>query len=131
MKAIVQEDLMGCGIACVACALNCSYGDAKRLFNAKYADNRGYFCRDIVKALNKNRLRYSFSKVTENNKNKVNGIGTIVFIRRNKKYPQGHYLIKTRKGFMNSWINFPEITHASAGFQKRLPGKAEWIIYSI
>ena len=59
----------------------------------------------------------------------LNTEGVIVFIERSKKYPAGHYVIKTKKGWMNSWINFPNIFPAESGFQKDLPGKAQWIIY--
>jgi len=59
----------------------------------------------------------------------LNQNGAIVFVERSKKYPAGHYLIKTKKGWMNPWINFPNISSAKSGFQKVLPGKAQWIIY--
>lgn len=57
--------------------------------------------------------------------------GTIVFIAKSKKYPEGHYLLKTSKGWMNPWVNFPEITPARAGFQKRLPGKVVWVMHEV
>lgn len=130
MKSITQEELMGCGIACVAVALNKSYKSTKELFdNPKYASTKGYYCREIIKVLNKKFGNYNYSKVSEKNKSLLRQNGTIVFIERSKRYPSGHYLIKTKKGWMNPWINFPDISPAKSGFQKTLPGKTQWIIY--
>ncbi|MFH1915958.1 MAG: hypothetical protein ABIJ21_01725 [Nanoarchaeota archaeon] len=55
--------------------------------------------------------------------------GTIVFIERNTTYPAGHYLLKTSRGWMNPWINYPKIKPAKAGFQQKIPGKILWIIF--
>ena len=122
---------MGCGIACVACALNKSYKTTKKLSkNPEYAVTRGYYCREIVDTLNKNGLSYSFSRANNKNKKILNRIATIVFIGRNKNYPLGHYLVKTEKGWMNPWMNFPNIAPAKAGFQKKLLGEPQWIIYA-
>lgn len=130
-KPIVQEEPMGCAIACVAFALNKTYRITKKLFdNSAYSFTRGYYCREIVQVFKKQDKNYIFSKVNKNNKRILNNEGTIVFIEKNKKYPMGHYLIKTKKGWMNSWINFPNIASAKAGFQKKLQGKPTWVIYS-
>ena len=130
MKSITQEESMGCSIACVAMALNKSYKSTKKLFdNPEYALTRGYYCREVVKALNKKEKDYVFSKINEKNKSLLKNEGIIVFIKRSKKYPAGHYLIKTKKGWMNPWINFPNISPAKSGFQKNFPGKVQWIIY--
>ncbi len=130
MKSITQEEPMGCGIACVAVVLNKPYKSTKKLFdNPEYTSTRGYYRREIIKVLNKKGKNYNFSKVNEKNKTMLNKEEVIVFIERSKKYPAGHYLIKTKRGWMNSWINFPNISSAKSGFQKNLPGKAQWIIY--
>lgn len=130
MKSTTQEEPMGCGIACVAATLKKSYISTKKLFdNPEYASTRGYYCRELVKVLNKKSNNYDFAKASEKNKNLLYHNGTIVFVERSKKYPAGHYLIKTEKGWMNPWINFPNISPAKSGFQNILPGKAQWIIY--
>ena len=130
MKAVTQEDLMGCGIACVACVLNKSYKSAKKLFrNPKHADTKGYYCRDIIDVLKNAGLIYTFVKATSKNKGFLKRYSTIVFIARNNKYFNGHYLVKTEKGWMNPWINFPNLASVRAGFQKKLPSSAQWIIY--
>ena len=59
-KSITQEESMGCGIACVAFALRKSYKATKKLFdNPQYSQSRGYYCRELVKVLNKNGLNYT------------------------------------------------------------------------
>ena len=130
MDRISQEEPSGCGIACVASALGISYKKAKVLF-AK-PDNAilgGYYCRDLIKALSKKGLNYSFSKVNSKNKKLVNSKGSIVFIKRSAKYPEGHYLINTGKGWMDPWINYANMNPARAGIRKSLPGMAEWVVY--
>lgn len=130
MKTITQEELMGCGIACVAVAIDKSYKSTKKLFdNPEYASTRGYYCRELLNVLNKKFNNYNFIRVNEKNKSLLKHDGVIVFIKRSKKYPAGHYLIKTEMGWMNPWINFPNISPAKSGFQTKLPGEAQWIIY--
>ena len=66
MKSITQEEPAGCGIACVAIVLNESYQSTKKLFdNPEYASTRGYYCRELIKVLNKKRKNYTFLKVNE------------------------------------------------------------------
>jgi len=66
MKSITQEEPAGCGIACVAIVLNESYQSTKKLFdNPEYASTRGYYCRELIKVLNKKRKR-------QNNDRKLN-----------------------------------------------------------
>ncbi|MBS3093656.1 hypothetical protein J4456_03710 [Candidatus Pacearchaeota archaeon] len=128
MKSVTQEDLMGCGIACAAVILNKSYDSTKKLFNKNHAISRGYYCGKIVKVLNRPKKEfYKFAKVNDRNKKFLQENGTIIFTKGNK-YPLGYYLIKTRRGWMNPWINFPKLS-AESGFQKKLPGKAAWIIF--
>lgn len=129
VEGIVQEDEMGCAIACVAFAINGSYKYAKELFtHPEYALKRGYYCRAITHVLGKQGLDYSFRKVTYQNKHLVGIEGAIVFIGKNEKYPNGHFLINTSEGWMDSWMNFPARPRDS-GFRKVLPGNAEWVIY--
>jgi hypothetical protein len=56
----------------------------------------------------------------------------IVFIKRSKKYPFGHYLVRYQNLWMDPWINFPkekDVKKAKAGFRKRLPGKAIYALF--
>lgn len=136
MKSITQEDMMGCGIACVSLIFKKSYQSTKKLFdNPEYASTRGYYCRELVKILNKNGLNYTYSKINNKNKKLLKKKGIIIFIKRSKKYPAGHYLVKINKNWMDPWINFNiknlEIKKAKAGFRKRLTGEPQWVIYSL
>ena len=129
MKPIPQEAPMGCAIACVASFLSLSYKETRKLFkDGKTREyTTGFYNRDILKTLKKRGIvakAHNFNK-THNKKLKP---GIIVFVERSNKYPAGHYLLKTKKGWMNPWINFPIINPAKAGFQKKLPGRARWII---
>ena len=128
-KAVVQKHQSGCGIACVACVTNQSYEKVLSLTDKSYASSRGYYCKELIALLSKFNLSYSYKKVTNKTKKYLIKEGTIVFIARSKTHPLGHYLVKTKKGWMNSWINYPIISPVKAGFNKRLPGKAQWFLY--
>ncbi|MGA2130466.1 MAG: cysteine peptidase family C39 domain-containing protein [Candidatus Pacearchaeota archaeon] len=131
LKPIMQEHTAGCGIACTASILNINYKKALKFFNKKYVSRRGYYCNEIVKALNKNGLNYQYVKVNNKTKKFLQKPGTIVFVERSKKYDIGHYVLKTNKGWMNPWVNYPNLNPVNAGFEKKLPGKAQWIIYKV
>lgn len=130
MKSVTQEEPMGCAIACIAFILKISYKQAKNLIrHPEHSFTRGFYCGEITNILNKKGLNYSFSKFKKEHKNIMNIPGTIIFTERNKNYPGGHFLVRTKNSWMNPWINFPLITPAKSGFQKNLPGKEQWIIY--
>lgn len=128
---VAQEDPMGCAVACVASLLGLSYKKTLRLFDKNKASTKGYYLKDIVLVLKKKRVKYRGAKITDKTKKYINKAGSIVFIKRSKKYPAGHYLLKTKNGWMNPWLNYPKINPARAGFMKKLPGKAQWILYKI
>ncbi|MEK7551155.1 MAG: hypothetical protein AAB532_00990 [Patescibacteria group bacterium] len=131
MKAIKQEHFSGCAISCVAFIIQANYQNTLRYFdkgneNAKF---RGFLCSEIVKALGKAGYKFHF-KYTGRMKKYNFPNNTIVHIKKSKKYPVGHYLCLTQKGWMDSWINFPRL-NARAGFRKRLPGKPIYAIVPI
>ncbi|MDE1855517.1 MAG: hypothetical protein KGH57_04345 [Candidatus Micrarchaeota archaeon] len=130
-KAIKQKDSFGCGIACVAFVNNVDYETAKRNYfgvNQK-AVTTGYLCKDMVMALQRAGKEYCYKYIKKPMALKED---TIVFIKRSKRYPDGHYLAKSKLGWMDPWINFdikrPNVEEAQAGFRKRLPGRP---IYAI
>ncbi len=87
-KPITQQDLMGCSIACVAFILGVSYEKTKNYFKGLGSPMKtGYWCKDVVKALSRAGLNYDY-KYTKR-KMDFKG-GTIVFIKRSRKYPVGH-----------------------------------------
>jgi hypothetical protein len=130
-KAISQEEDLGCGVACIASLLNINYKKAIKIFGKRYNKFKGTYCNDIKHILNKKGLNYQYGKATPKTKKYLEVSGTIVFIKRSKEYPVGHFLLKTQKGFMDPWINYPSINPAKAGFQRKLPGKPQWIICEV
>lgn len=129
MKLITQKAPMGCAIACSASLVDFSYEKMSRYFdNSKIKEQTsGFYNRDIIATLSKIGVRAKAYSIKRWGNKKIN-IGTIIFVKRSKEYPVGHYLLKTERGWMNPWINFPNITPAKAGFQKSLPGKINWVI---
>ena len=131
MKKVVQEQPMGCGIACVASATGKTYGQVLKIVDIRLASGRGYYCKELVDALAKFGMKYDYKKVTEKTKLLLLRKGTIVFIARSNNYPEGHYLLRTENRWMNPWINYPTISPAKAGFEKKLPGKAQWVLFQV
>lgn len=132
MKPIVQEDPLGCGVACMAAVLGVSYQESLNLFKngQKKAIEIGFFCKEIVVALKKKGLVYEYRYIKGKLRKKIYKQGTIVFLRRSKKYPSGHYLCRINNKWMDPWINFPN-GNRKAGFRKRLPEKPTYIIHPI
>jgi len=94
IKPIRQEDSMGCGVACVAFIVGKSYKTTKNnlLKNRQKALKQGYLCKELVEALKRAGLTYTYHYLKHTLKYKDS---TIVFIKRSKRYPRGHYLVKT------------------------------------
>jgi len=132
MKPITQEDPMGCSIACVAFILGISYKKAKVYFKSLGGPIKtGYLCKDVVKALWGAGLSYDYKYIK---RKAIFKAGTIIFIKRSRKYPFGHYLVKTRIGWMDPWINLiqdPHIKNAKSGLRKWLPSRAIYAIYKL
>ena len=133
-KSVTQEDSLGCGIACVAFVCNVSYKTAKKKYfkNLGDADKTGYFCKDIVKALSNADKMYNYKYIKRKIRLKTN---TIVFLKRSKRYPAGHYLVRTINRWMDPWINFnidkPNVKEANSGFRSRLPGKPIYVVFPL
>ncbi len=130
---VKQEDQLGCGVACVSFILDISYLEALCLFKKGElrAKRLGFYCKDIIEAFNNIGIRYTYKYIKQRIRSKIYKKGTIVFIKKSKKYPSGHYLCRAQDVWMDPWINFrldKDILKAKAGFRKRLPGKP---IYAI
>lgn len=124
-----QEDPFGCGIACVAAIVGTSYAKAKDLFDKKEnAETRGFFCKEISLALLKMGHEYKLKKA-DRFKEKLKE-GDIVFIKRDKNYPHGHFLVKIGPYWMDSWVNLPNVP-VEAGFRRKLPGTPQYILRKI
>ncbi len=129
-QLILQEHGMGCGVACVAFALEISYKKALSLFDKpQNAWSKGYMCRDIIHALHNGKKEYRHFWYQKKHEKFLKKPGVIVYIKRSEKYPAGHYLIRTsEKTWMNPWSNFPVIYPLEGTFQKRLPGVVGYIM---
>lgn len=126
---VTQEDIAGCGIACVAFVCGRSYGYAKgRYFKGLGSPTKGYLCRDLVKALSRSGRGYSYRHARQGDRFDN---GTIIFIKRSGRYPAGHYLVKTRRGYMNPWSNFPDMRNPRSDFSARLPGTPQYAVYAV
>lgn len=132
MRAVTQEHISGCAIACVAALLGISYKRALKLFtHPEYAISRGYYRKEIVQALSKAGKNYGYRKVTAKNRHLIRMDGAIVFLKTGKKYPIGHYVVRLKGRWMDPWLNHLIINPAKGGFRKRLPEKAQWVIYPV
>jgi hypothetical protein len=89
----------------------------------------GFYCHDVVAALKSAGANVEYKYLKLWLRPKIYSPGVIVLIARNDNYPVGHYLIRVKGGWMDSWINWPDIdSGAKAGLRKRLPGRP---IYAI
>jgi len=133
VKAVAQEDPMGCGIACVAFICGVPYKSGKCLFNRHDGTKPDCFCPDIVDALQKSGRAYNWSRIRGKRIHFIDG--SIVFIRRSRTFPAGHFLVRWKGKWMDPWLNLdatcPDLSRAKAGFRKRLPGKASYYIFPI
>lgn len=126
MNSVVQTHEYGCGVACLAFIAGLSYEKAIKTLGARQAADRGFYCKELVEGLQKLSINYECRYIKPRLRHKVYQDGTIVFIKRSKRYPAGHYLVRHRSDWMDPWINFTSnlnITEAKAGFRKRLPGR--------
>lgn len=125
-ESITQEFDYGCGIACFAFALEITYKQAARHLGETQANSKQFWIKDFTTALNSSGKDYVAKYMKPPMVRKIYKEGTIVLIRRSKRYPTGHYLIRHKGHWMDPWINLPtsnNIKHAKSGFRKRLPGK--------
>ena len=132
MQPIKQENPLGCAVACVACIINSSYLNSLNFFkNGKNkADNTGFLCKDIVAALSKAGLNYEYRYIKDRIRNKIYRHNTIVFLKRSKRYPLGHYLCRVHHKWMDPWINLPN-EKIKSGYRAKLPEKPIYAIFRV
>jgi ABC-type bacteriocin/lantibiotic exporter with double-glycine peptidase domain len=130
--SISQKHNLGCGAACLAFLLNISYDKVVNYFGEKKLNNEGLYLKEMIKFLKKYGYEGDYKYLKPKLKRKIYKSGTIVFIKRDKNYPYGHYFVRDNKKWFDSWINFLEeknIKNAKAGFRKRLPGKPIYALF--
>jgi hypothetical protein len=131
-KPIVQKDAMGCGLACVAFVVGKSYKQIVDIAGREKAKNRGFYFRELVAILNQFGYFYQYRYLKPRLQKIIYRDNVIVFVKRSKKYPFGHYLVRYQNLWMDPWINFTrekDVKKAKAGFRKRLPGKAIYALF--
>lgn len=130
-QAVSQEHALGCGVACVASRCGTSYREALEEFSRpENAWTRGYYCPEIVAALKKLGYDYEFAPFNSREHGRLlSRAGTIAFVAPCRQYPAGHFLLRTDKGWMNSWLNYPQMVPVECGFEKKLPGRVTYIVF--
>ena len=125
-KPVTQKHGTGCAVACVAFVLGRTYDQALKCFaTPSHAWGRGYFCREVADALQSVGLRARWHRLRRTRERRNFRPGTIVYVGVSRRYPLGHYLVRTKQGdWMNPWVNFPVIAPAKSAFVRRLPGIA-------
>lgn len=131
-----QHDLNGCGIACLANLIGMDYLDTRNDFETKfYKVDRGIKFSDLVKFLNSKGFSYSSKFFNHNKYNREEAHkfalikDSITLIRKNDRYPIGHYLLRSKNGWIDPWINYPSINNVHAGLRSELPGEPWYVIY--
>ncbi|MDN5275878.1 MAG: hypothetical protein JWN33_527 [Candidatus Saccharibacteria bacterium] len=130
-QSITQEYGFGCGIACYAFVLGISYTDAKIRLGSEQASSERFWVKSLADALNKAGLGYEPKYIKPHIRSRIYQEGVIVLIKRSKRYPVGHYLVRHQNAWMDPWINLPynaNINEAKSGFRKRLPGAPMYAI---
>lgn len=132
MYGVTQLNSYGCGLACVAFVTERNYQVVLKLTKKDQANSKGFTCKELVELLSTYDKEYSYKYLKPKLKKKIYQDKVIVFIKRSKKYPAGHYLVRSDGMWMDPWINFQtnkSIKEAESGFRKRLPGKPTYFLF--
>jgi len=132
MNSVTQNDPLGCGAACISFVAGINYTKTVSLLGKTKAKYKGYYCRDLTIALSQLGFSYTYKYLKPQLKSRVYRDGVIVFIKRSKRCPVGHYLVRYEGYWMDPWINSDkdsDIAQARSGFRKRLPGKPIYALF--
>lgn len=131
---VTQKHPMGCAIACVASRCRINYDRAHQLFeHSAGAWLNGYTLAEVAEALLKQGLEPRITPIPVRTHSGVKtsmSPGTIAFLGPSSFYPSGHYFLKTQHGWMNPWLNFPNMLPARAGIQPHLFSRPDYLIFS-
>jgi hypothetical protein len=100
-----------------------------------YQVTRGIKVFDLVKFINNTGLNYTNRFFNHNDYNKEEAVrfsmipNSITLIRKNEKYPVGHYLLRIEGGWVDPWVNYPSINIVHAGVVAELPGEPWYVAY--
>jgi hypothetical protein len=96
------------------------------------ARTRGFYCRELVDLLSKTGLKYQFRYINQKTRPLIHHEDSIIYIRKSKQYPLGHFVARKNGSWMDPWINFSlnsDIRLAESGYRNRLPGQPIYVIY--
>lgn len=133
-KSVTQEFAYGCGIACYAFVLGITYKQAVQRLGEAQAKSDRFYVKDVREELNKAGLPYGSKHIKPHNRRLIYTEGAIVLVRRSKRYPTGHYLVRHEGQWMDPWINLPrnnDILKAKSGFRRRLPGVPMYVLVPV
>lgn len=133
MEPVKQEGGLGCAVASVAFVLQIPYQQALTLFSdgkRRVKEEANFSCPEIVKILNNAGLQYTWKRLPKNLSETEFKNYSIVFIKRSKNYPYGHFLCRYNDSWMDSWINLPD-KNIKAGFRRTLPGEPTYAIINL
>jgi hypothetical protein len=133
-ESITQEFDYGCGVACFAFILGISYKEATVILGKDQSTSNRFWVKDFIFALNDSGKPYYAKHIKPRIVKSIYNEGVIVLIRRSKRYPSGHYLVRYKDVWMDPWINLPtckDIYFAKSGYRKRLPGKPMYALFPI
>jgi hypothetical protein len=124
LRPVAQEDEWGCGVACVASLLRCSYGRARNLLKAKKGANidaapcYGLELHHLALVLKDE----GFHVVADWDEPKRYKPGTIVLIGIDGgTVSDEHYMVRTTtRQWMDPWINYPDKS-PQAGLRDSFP----------
>ena len=122
---------MGCAVACVASQCGLDYTQALRLFEQeKYAWTRGFYCTEVVEAFAKAGRKYDFAVFRASKHREILEVpGTVLFLDPSDQYPSGHYVLRIEDGWMNPWVNFPQMNPVRAAVVHELAGKVGYVVF--
>lgn len=133
-----QKDINGCGAACLANLLDKPYDIVKKDFEKKfYTIDKGIKVFDMKRYLNGLGLTYDLKFFNQKDFNKDEAdtyskiCNSITLIVKSEKYPVGHYLLRTKNGWVDPWHNLPSIDNVQASIRKTLPTNAWYVIYPV
>lgn len=129
---ISQKDELGCAVACLAFLTNKSYQEVIDELNRPVVIKRGVYCKEITSYLNKLGYKANYHYLNSKWRNKIYKHKTMVFIKRDRRYIFGHFLIRYKNMWIDPWINFQKdknVKNSEAGFRKRLPGKPIYAVF--
>lgn len=126
---VAQSQEWGCGVACVASFLGTSYGEARDLLckhkggKTVNATPKGLELHHIALALQERGYRV-IADWREPSRFRE---GTIVCISGDKPYDGHHYILNTRKGWMDPWYNIGTKPR-KADFRQSYPDGTEFFV---